>query len=279
MEQIIGLDELILSALAEDIGTGDITTLATVAETSVSEAKLIAKESGVLCGLDVFSRVYRLYDSRVRVESKLRDGDLLSEGAVIAEVAGLSRSLLTAERVALNLLQHLSGVATQTRRFADAVKAYETRIVDTRKTTPGLRVLEKYAVRVGGGSNHRFSLQDGVLIKDNHIRAAGGIAIAVAAARRIAPFTLKVEVECESLEQVREALESGADIIMLDNMSVEEMRSAVELIGGRAITEASGNIGDKRADQLAEIAAAGVDVISVGALTHSVRALDISLKF
>jgi nicotinate-nucleotide pyrophosphorylase (carboxylating) len=227
----------------------------------------------------VFRRTYELYDPLVKVDAKVSDGGLIREGELIAAVIGPSRSVLTAERVALNLLQRLSGIATQTRRFADAVKGYKAKIVDTRKTTPGLRVLEKYAVRVGGGSNHRFSLQDGVLIKDNHIKAAGGITNAVSSARQIAPFTLKIEVECETLEQVREALECGADIIMLDNMSVDRMSEAVKLIDGRAIAEASGNMGDKDAAQLAMVASAGVDVISVGALTHSVKALDISLKF
>ncbi|MDR0819196.1 MAG: carboxylating nicotinate-nucleotide diphosphorylase [Oscillospiraceae bacterium] len=276
MGTLLGLEELIKRSLAEDIGTGDITTLACVPESATADAKLIAKEPGILCGIDIFKRVYAIYDSAVKVETRKLDGDLLVERDLIATVTGPARSVLTGERVALNLLQHLSGVATQTGKFADAVSGYKTKIVDTRKTTPGLRVLEKYAVRVGGGANHRFSLQDGVLIKDNHIKAAGSITLAVNAARSAAPFTLKIEVECETFEQVREALDCGADIIMLDNMTTAQMREAVAIIGGKAITEASGNMGDKN---VAEVAATGVDVISIGALTHSVRALDISLKF
>jgi len=275
----IQLNEFIRMALAEDIGTGDITTLSCVAEDAISEARLIAKEDGVLCGLDVFKLVYSIVDARVTVNSMLTDGDVLSKGDVIAIVTGPSRAMLSGERVALNLLQHLSGVATRTKSYSDNLQGYNTRIVDTRKTTPGLRSLEKYAVRVGGGHNHRFSLADAVLIKDNHIKAAGGISAAVKRARAAAPFTMKIEVECETIEQVRDALNAKADIIMLDNMSNEQMRAAVSEIDGRAITEASGNMGDKNATEIIAVAETGVDVISIGALTHSVKALDISLKF
>jgi len=276
MEKIAGLDDLIKRALIEDIGTGDITTLACVPRAVTAKASLIAKESGVVCGVDVFERVFELYDDSVTVSKLLRDGSVTVEGDVIARLWGTARSILTCERVALNLLQRLSAIATRTREFVNAVSGYKTKITDTRKTTPGLRLLEKYAVRVGGGFNHRYSLQDGVLIKDNHIKAAGGIKEAVAAARAFAPLTLRIEVECETLDQVRTAAEEKVDIIMLDNMPPELIRDAVLLSGGAAKIEASGNM-DKR--DLAAIAALGVDYISIGALTHSVNALDISLKF
>jgi nicotinate-nucleotide pyrophosphorylase (carboxylating) len=275
----MNLDQLIKYALEEDAGTGDITTLACVAPEARSTARLVAKESGVLCGLDVFRRVYELIDADVVLTAYKSDGDTLEYGGVIAAVSGLSRAMLTGERVALNLLQHLSGVATRTRSFQAQIGEYPAKVVDTRKTIPGLRALDKYAVRVGGGANHRFNLADGILIKDNHIKAAGGIANAVSRARDLAPFTLKIEVECETLEMVEEALAAGADVIMLDNMPVAMMTAAVKKIRGiapKTVIEASGNMDTKN---LAEVAACGVDVISVGALTHSVKALDISLKF
>ncbi|MDR2605837.1 MAG: carboxylating nicotinate-nucleotide diphosphorylase [Oscillospiraceae bacterium] len=266
-------------ALKEDIGTGDITTLSCVDEDAVSEARLIAKEDGILCGIEIFRHVYALIDARVAVDAVLKDGDAMAKGDLIATVNGPSRAMLSGERVALNLLQHLSGIATKTGEYADILRVSKAHIVDTRKTTPGMRGLEKYAVRVGGGHNHRFSLADAVLIKDNHIKAAGGIASAVLRARNAAPFTMKIEVECETILQVREALAAKADIIMLDNMSNEQMKAAVQEINGRAIVEASGNMGDKDAAGIAAAADTGVDVISIGALTHSVKALDISLKF
>lgn len=272
----LGLDELLISALKEDVGTGDITTLSCIPAENRSVGRFLAKEDGVICGLDIAKRVFQLVDSTVVFKAEVADGDRLEKGRYFAEVSGPSRSILTGERVALNLMQRLSGTATATARAVEQVAGTKARIVDTRKSTPGLRVLEKYAVRVGGGHNHRFNLADGVLIKDNHISAAGGIANAVAAARNAVPHVMKIEVETETLEQVQQALDAGADIIMLDNMTNEMMAQAVSLIAGRAITEASGNMGEKK---LSEVAATGVDIISIGALTHSVKAMDISLKF
>ena len=272
----LGLDEFLLAALKEDIGTGDVTTTNCVPARAVSKGVFRAKENGILCGVDILVRVFGLLDSNVRVSPLLHDGDAVVSGSVIADISGPSRSILTGERVALNLLQHLSGVATQTAQAVRKVAGTKAAIADTRKTTPGLRVLEKYAVKCGGGSNHRFNLSDGVLIKDNHIVAAGSITRAVEFVRKNVPHTLKIEVETENMEQIAEALQAGADIIMLDNMSLKQMAEAVSMIGGRALTEASGNMGDK---DIAEVAKTGVDIISIGALTHSVKALDISLKF
>ena len=273
------IDRILQGALAEDIGTGDITTLSTVPPERTISGRYIAKEDGVLCGLELVARAFALLDASIAFKPLKRDGDAVRKGDLVATVSGNARAILTGERVGLNLLQHMSGVASQTARAVAAVAGTGAKIVDTRKTTPGLRVLDKYAVRAGGGGNHRFGLSDGVLIKDNHIVAAGGIAEAVAAARARAPHSLRVEVEVETLEQLREALATGADIIMLDNMSVEDMREAVRIVDGRALTEASGNMGDKSDAELRAVAETGVDLISIGALTHSVRALDISLKF
>ncbi len=270
------VETLIDRALEEDIGTGDITTLTTISEEAQAHGKYIAKEDGVLCGIDLARRVYAKLDDNIEFTAHKHDGDEVKKGEVIAEVKGKAVSLLTGERVGLNLMQRLSGTATRTRECVKKIEGTNAVIADTRKTTPGLRVLEKYAVRVGGGSNHRFNLADGILIKDNHIVAAGGIKNAVERARKNAPHTLKIEVEIETFEQLSEALEAKADIIMLDNMSCEDMAKAVEIVGGRAKTEASGNMGDK---DLYEVAKTGVDIISIGALTHSVRSLDISLKF
>ena len=272
----IGLDDLLVSALKEDIGTGDITTESCIPEGAVSWGRFLAKEDLVVCGLTVAARVFALVDATVNFKPCVEEGAAVHKGDVIARVEGRSRSILTGERVALNLMQRMSGIASRTAQAVAAVAGTDTRIVDTRKSTPGLRVLEKYAVRVGGGGNHRFNLADGILIKDNHIAAAGGIRQAVEAVRRHAPHTLRIEVETETLDQVREALDAGADIIMLDNMDLETMRTAVKRIAGRALTEASGNMGDRDLRQVAET---GVDVISIGALTHSVRSADISLKF
>ena len=272
----LGLDEFLLSALREDIGTGDVTTNCCVPEKAVSTGYFKAKEPGVICGLGVAKRVFELIDGSVRVTPLVGDGDFVETGGIVAEIAGASRSVLTGERTALNLLQHLSGIATRTAQAVAAVSGTKATIVDTRKTTPGMRILEKYAVRCGGGSNHRFNLSDGVLIKDNHIAAAGGITNAVKFARNNCPFTIKIEVETETLDQIEEALAAGADIIMLDNMDIETMAEAVKKIGGRALAEASGNMGDR---DLRAVAETGVDFISIGALTHSVKALDISLKF
>ncbi len=272
----IGLDKLILEALSEDLGTGDITTESCIPAGAVSTGVFRAKMEGVFCGMAVLERVFKLVDPSVAVTAHIKDGDEVKYGDSIATVTGPSRSVLAGERVALNLVQHMSGVATATRKAVKAVEGTGCIIVDTRKMTPGLRVLEKYAVKAGGGNNHRFNLADGILIKDNHIVAAGGISEAIAAVRRNAPHTLRVEIEAETVAQVRECLAAGADIIMLDNMSVPDMRECVKLIAGRALTEASGNMGER---DLREVAETGVNYISIGALTHSVTALDISLKF
>ncbi|HIQ82095.1 MAG TPA: carboxylating nicotinate-nucleotide diphosphorylase [Candidatus Pullichristensenella stercorigallinarum] len=273
------LDGILENALREDVGTGDITTLSTISPDRTVTGKYIAKESGVICGLDVVRRVFALLDPSIVLEARIQDGGAVQKGDIVAIVRGNARNVLTGERVGLNLLQHMSGVATQTARAVAAVVGTKAKIVDTRKATPGLRILDKYAVRAGGGGNHRFNLADGILIKDNHIVAAGGIANAVRAARENAPHVLKIEVEVENFAQLDEALSAGADIIMLDNMTIEDMRRAVETVNGRALTEASGNMGDKTPEQLRAVAETGVDFISIGALTHSVRALDISLKF
>ena len=273
------LDGILENALREDVGTGDITTLSTISPDRTITGKYIAKESGVICGLDVVRRVFALLDPSIVLEARIQDGGAVQKGDIVAIVRGNARNVLTGERVGLNLLQHMSGVATQTARAVAAVVGTKAKIVDTRKATPGLRILDKYAVRAGGGGNHRFNLADGILIKDNHIVAAGGIANAVRAARENAPHVLKIEVEVENFAQLDEALSAGADIIMLDNMTIEDMRRAVKTVNGRALTEASGNMGDKTPEQLRAVAETGVDFISIGALTHSVRALDISLKF
>ncbi|MBR6259630.1 MAG: carboxylating nicotinate-nucleotide diphosphorylase [Oscillospiraceae bacterium] len=272
----LGLDDFLISALKEDIGTGDITTESCVPASAVSHGFFKAKAEGVVCGVDVLRRVFALIDPAVKVTVLVEDGGRVKKGDIIAEIEGASRSILTGERVSLNLLQHMSGIATATAEASASVVGTKARIADTRKTTPGLRVLEKYAVKTGGGSNHRFNLSDGVLIKDNHIVAAGGIRNAVEAVRNNIPHTLKIEVETETMEQVKEALDAVADIIMLDNMTVPQMKEAVDFIAGRAKTEASGNMGERDLRQVAET---GVDIISIGALTHTVRALDISLKF
>ena len=272
----LNLNDLIEKALKEDVGTGDITTLSTIPADKTITGRFIAKETGILCGVDVARAVFAFVDPAIELNFSYKDGDKIEKGEVIATVSGLARSILTGERLALNLLQHMSGVATRTGEAVAKVQGTRARIADTRKTTPGLRVLEKYAVKCGGGSNHRFNLADGVLIKDNHIEAAGGITAAVEMARRNIPHTLKIEVEIETFEQLEGALAAGADIIMLDNMSNEDMKKAVEIVAGRAITEASGNMGEK---DLRAVAETGVDLISIGALTHSVKALDISLKF
>jgi len=274
--EYLGLDELLLAALREDVGTGDITTNCCVPRDAVSTGAFKAKEPGVVCGIGVVARVFELLDASVRVTPGAKDGDSVAAGDIVAWISGSSRSILTGERTALNLLQHISGVATRTAEAVKYVSGTRAKIVDTRKTTPGLRVLDKYAVRCGGGANHRFNLADGILIKDNHIAAAGGIANAVALARGICPHTLKIEVEAETLKQVAQALGAGADIIMLDNMELEEMAEAVKMVAGRALTEASGNMGER---DLRAVAETGVDYISIGALTHSAKALDISLKF
>ncbi len=271
----INLDRIITQALMEDMGSGDITTQTVVPPTKQIQGKFIAKETGIVCGLEVAQRVFHLVDSAIEFSPLCKDGDSIDKGGLIAEIAGPAQGILTGERLALNFLQRLSGIATKTRQMVESIQGSQACIVDTRKTTPGLRMLEKYAVRTGGGRNHRMNLADGILIKDNHIQAAGSITRAVAAAKSKAPSTLKIEVETENIHQVEEALLAGADIIMLDNMDLKQMRQAVELIDGRALVEASGNMDEK---DLLEVALSGVDIISVGALTHSVKAFDISLK-
>lgn len=270
------LNRLIGCALAEDVGTGDITTQSTVPYDTMITGKFIAKTSGVLCGTEIAKAVFAYVDAQVKMETFFKDGDKVDKGDVIGTVEGRAVSVLTGERLALNFMQRLSGIATRTRQAVDEVTGYAVKIIDTRKTTPGLRVMEKYAVRTGGGYNHRITLADGVLIKDNHIKAAGGITPAVKAARENAPHTLKVEVEVENLDMVNEALQAGADIIMLDNMSNALMTQAVKLIDKRALVEASGNMDEKN---LKEVAATGVDLISIGALTHTIKPMDISLRF
>ncbi len=268
-------DDFLRRALAEDIGTGDVTTERLIPSGHTVGGVIRAKEAGLLCGLDLAARVFALLDPSVAFRAVLHDGDMVTEGEVFAELSGSAHAVLMGERTALNILGRLSGIATATRRAVEAVAHTKARITDTRKTTPLWRALEKYAVRVGGGVNHRMNLSDGVLIKDNHIVAAGGILPAVEAARRAVPHTLRVEVETACRREVEEALRAQADIIMLDNMQTASMREMVELIAGRALTEASGNMGSR---DLAEVAETGVDYISVGALTHSVKTLDISMR-
>jgi nicotinate-nucleotide pyrophosphorylase (carboxylating) len=268
------LARIIELALAEDIHTGDITTESVVTSSCKGRARIIAKEPMVVAGLHVARQVFLTVDPSLKFTPLAQEGEQVAVGALMAEVEGAAASLLTGERVALNFLQRLCGIATVTSHYVEAVKGTGARIVDTRKTTPGLRMLEKYAVRVGGGTNHRSGLYDGVLIKENHIAAAGGITEAVRRARQRIPHTIKVEVETETLDEVREAVSVGADIIMLDNMGISAMAEAVALIGGRALVEASGGM---RLEQVRSVAETGVDIISVGALTHSARAMDISL--
>jgi nicotinate-nucleotide pyrophosphorylase (carboxylating) len=270
------LNRIIETALAEDVNTGDITTMSAVPAGTQISGNFIAKAAGVLCGTSVAAAVFAYVDPTIKLEFFFSDGDKVQKGDVIAHISGTAMAVLTGERLALNFMQRMSGIATRTREAADKVKDFPVRILDTRKTTPGLRMLEKYAVRVGGGYNHRFTLSDGVLIKDNHIKAAGGITPAIRAARDFVPHTLKIEVETETLEQVAEAISAGADIIMLDNMQSALMAQAVQMIGGRALTEASGNMDEK---DLREVASTGVNFISIGALTNHIRPLDISLKF
>lgn len=271
----LALDELLRRSLIEDIGQGDVTSEAIFSTDHESKGYLVAKQDMVLAGLEVFARVFFLLDEKVQVTLFKADGDRVERGRKFACLQGSTRTLLAGERVALNFLQHLTGIATETRRYVESCGESGAIIVDTRKTTPGLRMLEKYAITVGGGRNHRYGLNSMVLIKDNHIRAAGGIAEAVRQVRnRLSPF-MKIEVEVEEMEQVREALGAGADVIMLDNMSLPLIGEAVRMINGQALVEVSGNI---TGEKVAELASLGVDIISSGALTHSVQAADISMK-
>ncbi|WP_307740019.1 carboxylating nicotinate-nucleotide diphosphorylase [uncultured Parolsenella sp.] len=268
-------EPLIRQALAEDITSEDVSTASVMPEAHAATVQLIAKQDGVICGLDVFERTFQLLDPTARVERHAREGAEVKAGQRLADVYGDARALLSGERVALNYLQRMSGVATATRRMATLLEGSGTTLVDTRKTTPNMRVFEKEAVRVGGGTNHRYNLSDGVMLKDNHIDAAGSITAAVAAARAHMPFVRKVEVECETLDEVCEAVTAGADIIMLDNMGHDEMAEAVALIAGRAETEVSGNVDEAKAAAIRDL---GVDYVSSGALTHSAGILDLSCK-
>lgn len=273
--------DLITAAFEEDGAYDDITTLSTVSPEAQARAQIVTRHEGVVAGLSLVPEAFRLFDSRISVELVVNDGAHVQEGDVLARIQGPARSVLSAERVALNFLGRLSGIASLTAHCARALEGTQTRILDTRKTTPGLRRLEKEAVRLGGGQNHRFGLSDGVLIKDNHIKAAGGVAQAVTAARSLAPHLLKVEVECETLDEVREALQADADVILLDNMDATLMRQAVTIIreqSPRVLIEASGNIGTNT-ERLVEVAQTGVDFISLGALTHSAPNFDVSLEF
>ncbi len=271
----LNADELIKSALKEDISTEDISTNAVMPQYKKGTVELICKQDGVICGLGVFARVFEILDKNTQIKFYAKDGDKVAKTQHIADLTGDIRVLLQGERTALNFLQRMSGIATYTREVSDLLKGSDTKLLDTRKTTPNMRIFEKYAVRCGGGHNHRFNLSDGVMLKDNHIGAAGGIARAVKLAKEYSSFVRKIEVEVETLEQCREAVEAGADIIMLDNMSPEVMKKAVALIGGRALTECSGNV---TKDNIKNIISTGVDYVSSGALTHSAPILDLSLK-
>lgn len=268
-------DKLIMMALQEDITSEDVSTNAVMPKPQQGTVDLICKEDGIIAGLSVYARVFQLLDEKTQVEFQCEDGDFVKKGQLLGTVTGDIRVLLSGERVALNYLQRMSGIATYTHEVANLLKGTKTTLLDTRKTTPNCRIFEKYAVRVGGGCNHRYNLSDGVLLKDNHIGAAGGVANAIRMAKEYAPFVRKIEVEVETLAQVEEAVEAGADIIMLDNMTNEQMKAAIALIAGRAQTECSGNV---TRENIARITELGVDFVSSGALTHSAPIMDISMK-
>lgn len=271
----IQADKLIRMALEEDVSSEDVTTCADIEPDRQARADLLCKQDGIIAGLSVFERVFQILDPEAKVEFRCEDGDTVSKGQLLAVVSGNAHAILTGERTALNYLQRMSGIATYTNQVVSLLEGSSIRLLDTRKTTPNMRIFEKYAVRVGGGYNHRYNLSDGVLLKDNHINAAGGVAEAVKAAQEYAPFVRKIEVETETLEMVREAVEAGADIIMLDNMTPEDMKKAVEITAGKAKTECSGNVTRENIENMKKI---GVDYISCGALTHSAPILDVSLK-
>ena len=271
----LNADELIMNALKEDITSEDITTNSVMREFQMGEVELICKQDGIIAGLDVFKRVFELLDSSTEVSFNVKDGDFVKNGDKIGIVRGDIRVLLSGERTALNYLQRMSGIATYTRSIVDLLKGGKTKLLDTRKTTPNMRIFEKYAVKVGGGCNHRYNLSDGILLKDNHIGAAGRGKKAVEMAKEYAPFVRKIEIEVENLDMLREAVDAGADIIMLDNMSVEDMKTAVAMVQGKAETECSGNVTRENIERLKDI---GVDYISSGALTHSAPIMDLSLK-
>lgn len=271
----LNADKLIMMALQEDITSEDVSTNAVMPKAQKGKVDLICKQDGIIAGLDVYARVFTLLDDSTEVEFFCKDGDEVKAGQLMGIVTGDIRVLLSGERVALNYLQRMSGIATYTHEVAELLKGSKTTLLDTRKTTPNCRIFEKYAVRVGGGSNHRYNLSDGVLLKDNHIGAAGSITNAVRMAKEYAPFVRKIEVEVETLDQVKEAVEAGVDIIMLDNMTTDQMRAAIDLIDGRAETECSGNVTKENIERLVSL---GVDYISSGALTHSSPIMDISMK-
>lgn len=272
---LLNVDNLILQALREDISSEDVTTNAIMRESKAGRADLICKQAGIIAGLDVFKRVFELLDDTAKVHFKVKDGEEVKNGQLLAVVEGDIRALLSGERTALNYLQRMSGIATYTNSVAKLLKGSNTKLLDTRKTTPNMRIFEKYAVKVGGGCNHRYNLSDGILIKDNHIGAAGGVKKAIQMAKEYAPFVRKIEVEVENLDMLKEALEAGADIIMLDNMTPETMKEAVALTKGKAETECSGNVTKENIQNIIDI---GVDYVSSGALTHSAPILDLSLK-
>jgi len=271
----VNIDDYILNALKEDITSEDVTTNAIMPEKKLGRVDLICKQDGIICGLEVFERTFKLLDNDCQFFTKYRDGDIIKKGDHIGEVRGDIRVLLSGERVALNYLQRMSGIATYTHESVEILKGTKTKLLDTRKTTPNNRIFEKYAVRIGGGNNHRYNLSDGVLLKDNHIGAAGGVKEAIAAAKEYAPFVRKIEVEVENLDMVKEAVEAGADIIMLDNMDTDALKEAIAYIDGRAEIEVSGNV---TKENIARLTGLGVDYVSSGALTHSAPILDISLK-
>ncbi|MDZ5725299.1 carboxylating nicotinate-nucleotide diphosphorylase [Acetobacterium carbinolicum] len=271
----LNIDPLILAALKEDITSEDITTNAVIKAGVRAQVELIAKETGIIAGLAAYQRVFELLDGSATIETFFSDGDTVRPGDLVGVVKADARTLLSGERTALNYLQRMSGIATHTRKLADYLSGSKTRLLDTRKTTPNMRIFEKYAVTVGGGYNHRYNLSDGILIKDNHINAAGGVKEAIAATKKQAPFVRKIEVEVENLTMLEEALEAGADIIMLDNMAIDTMKAAIKIMAGRALSECSGNVTETRLKELSDI---GVDFISCGALTHSSPILDLSMK-
>lgn len=271
----INVDDYIINTLKEDITSEDVSTNAVMPENKQGRADLICKQDGVICGLDVFERTFKLLDQTSRFEANFKDGDYVKKGDLLGVIYGDVKAILSGERTALNYLQRMSGIATMTREYVNELEGYKTILLDTRKTTPNMRPFEKHAVKVGGAVNHRYNLSDGVLLKDNHIGAAGSVTNAIKMAKAYAPFVRKIEIETETLAQVQEALDAGADIIMLDNMDNDTMRKAVEMIGDKAQTECSGNVTKARLKEIAQI---GVDFVSCGALTHSAQILDVSLK-
>lgn len=271
----INVDDYIINTLKEDITSEDVSTNAVMPEDKQGRADLICKQDGIVCGLDVFERTFKILDDTSRFEANFKDGDFVKKGDLIGVIYGDVKAILSGERTALNYLQRMSGIATMTREYVNELDGYKTVLLDTRKTTPNMRPFEKHAVKVGGATNHRYNLSDGVLLKDNHIGAAGSVTKAIEMAKAYAPFVRKIEIETETLDQVKEALDAGADIIMLDNMDNDTMRKAVEMIGDKAQTECSGNVTKERLKEIAEI---GVDFVSCGALTHSAMIMDVSLK-